>query len=85
MGETVMVQCVRGTTAKNDAFAGKSGLISIDTDKKELRIHDNSTVGGVATFINKVTISTTYCTKAEFTTAIGDIDAALDTINGEVI
>lgn len=40
------VQFRRGTTAQNDAFTGADGELSIDTDKKSIRIHDNSTSGG---------------------------------------
>ena len=40
------VQFRRGTTAQNDAFTGADGELSIDTDKKAIRIHDNSTAGG---------------------------------------
>ena len=40
------VQFRRGTTAQNDAFTGADGELSVDTDKKTIRIHDNSTAGG---------------------------------------
>ena len=40
------VQFRRGTTAQNDAFTGAAGELSVDTDKKTIRIHDNSTAGG---------------------------------------
>jgi len=40
------VQFRRGTTVQNDAFTGAAGELSIDTDKKAIRIHDNSTAGG---------------------------------------
>ena len=41
------VQFRRGTTAQNDAFTGAAGELSIDTDKNSIRVHDNSTAGGV--------------------------------------
>lgn len=36
----------RGTTAENNLFVGALGEPSYDTQRKELRIHDGSTVGG---------------------------------------
>ena len=36
----------RGTTAKNDAFVGLAGEITVDTDKHSIRIHDGVTAGG---------------------------------------
>lgn len=36
----------RGTTAENDALTEVAGTITIDTDKKQLRIHDGVTQGG---------------------------------------
>jgi hypothetical protein len=36
----------RGDTATNNARTGTSGEISVDTQAKELRIHDGSTAGG---------------------------------------
>ena len=41
------VQFRRGTTAQNDAFTGAAGELSIDTDKNAIRVHDNSTAGGI--------------------------------------
>ena len=40
------LQFRRGTTAQNNAFTGAAGEISIDTDSKNLRIHDGVTAGG---------------------------------------
>ena len=42
------LQLRRGTTAQNDAFTGALGELTYDTDKKQLRVHDGSTVGGNA-------------------------------------
>lgn len=39
-------QIRRGTTAENDGFTGAEGEITMDTDKKQLRVHDGSTQGG---------------------------------------
>lgn len=39
-------QIRRGTTAQNDGFTGAEGEITMDTDKKQLRVHDGSTQGG---------------------------------------
>ena len=40
------IQLRRGTTAENDAFKGAVGELTYDTEKKQLRVHDGSTVGG---------------------------------------
>lgn len=40
-------QIRRGTTDENDAFTGAVGEITMDTDKKAIRIHDGSTQGGI--------------------------------------
>lgn len=39
-------QIRRGTTAENDNFTGAEGEITMDTDKKQLRVHDGQTQGG---------------------------------------
>ncbi len=36
----------RGTTTQNNNFTGAAGEITVDTDTKTLRVHDNSTAGG---------------------------------------
>ena len=40
------IQLRRGTTAENNAFKGALGELTYDTEKKQLRVHDGSTVGG---------------------------------------
>lgn len=37
----------RGTDSENNAYIGKNGEITVDTDKKTLRVHDGITAGGV--------------------------------------
>lgn len=41
-----VLQLRRGTTAQNDAFTGAVAEVSVDTDRKSLRVHDGSTMGG---------------------------------------
>ncbi len=41
------VQLIRGTTGQADAFQGLVGEITADTTKKELRLHDGLTAGGI--------------------------------------
>lgn len=41
-----ILQLRRGTTAQNDAFTGADGEVTVDTEKKALRLHDGATVGG---------------------------------------
>lgn len=40
-------QIRRGTTAENDSFTGAQGEITMDTQKKQLRVHDGQTQGGI--------------------------------------
>lgn len=40
------VQLRRGTRAANAVFVGATGEVSMDTESKDLRLHDGSTVGG---------------------------------------
>lgn len=44
--KTIRVRPVRGTTKANDLYIGPYGSISVDTEKKQLRIHDGITPGG---------------------------------------
>ena len=46
MARDRILQIYRGTTAHNDAFTGEQGELTMDTARKEIRIHDGSTVGG---------------------------------------
>ena len=41
-----VLQLRRGTTAQNDAFTGAEGEVTVDTEKKTLRVHDGATAGG---------------------------------------
>ena len=40
------LQLRKGTTVQNTAFTGAIGELTYDTEKKQLRVHDGSTVGG---------------------------------------
>jgi microcystin-dependent protein len=46
MARDRILQIYRGTTAQNDAFTGAQGELTMDTSRKEIRIHDGSTAGG---------------------------------------
>jgi len=46
MADTYSIQRRRGTTSENDGFTGANGEITVDTDRRELRVHDGSTQGG---------------------------------------
>lgn len=39
-------QIRRGTTQENDDFTGAQGELTMDTQKKQLRVHDGTTRGG---------------------------------------
>ena len=41
------VQIRRGTTAQHTSFTGAVAELTVDTDLKTVRVHDNQTVGGV--------------------------------------
>lgn len=41
-------QLRRGTTADNESFTGAEGELTLDTEKKQLHIHDGETAGGTA-------------------------------------
>ena len=43
------LQLRRGTTSQNDAFTGAVGELTMDTQKKQLRLHDGATLGGCGT------------------------------------
>lgn len=43
---SIQVQWRRGTRTQNNSFTGANGEISVDTTRKEVRVHDNSTLGG---------------------------------------
>ena len=40
------LQLRRGTTVQNNAFTGALGELTMDTDTKQLRLHDGATLGG---------------------------------------
>ena len=40
------LRLTRGTTDKNNAYVGKPGELTIDTDAKTLRVHDGENAGG---------------------------------------
>lgn len=42
----LQIPFLHGTTQENNTFAAPAGVITIDTEKKELRIHDGLTFGG---------------------------------------
>ncbi len=43
---TRVLQIRRGTTAEHENFVGMPGEITMDTDKKTIRLHDGQTLGG---------------------------------------
>lgn len=49
----VQIQLRSGTTLEHNTFTGAVGELTYDTEKKQLRVHDGSTVGG------KVVVDTT--------------------------
>jgi hypothetical protein len=43
---TINIPFRRGTTAQNDTYKGIDGEITVDTDKRTIRVHDGLTTGG---------------------------------------
>jgi hypothetical protein len=43
---TKQIRLRRGTTQQHETFVGATGEITVDTDKKTVRVHDNATPGG---------------------------------------
>ena len=43
-----VLQIRRGTTAENNNFTGLAGEITYDTEVKTIRVHDGTTLGGIA-------------------------------------
>lgn len=50
------VRIRRGTNSQHSSFTGAQGELTYVTDLKELRIHDGSTVGGLATAFQAGTV-----------------------------
>ncbi len=46
MAEDLRLQFLRGNTAQNNAYTGADGELTVDTDRKTLRLHDGKVVGG---------------------------------------
>ena len=42
----IQIQLRQGTTTEHNTFTGAVGELTYDTEKKQLRVHDGSTVGG---------------------------------------
>lgn len=68
----------RGNTAQNNAFTGDLGVITIDTQTRQIRVHDGVTSGGHAMALDA---TVTSINDALVALAVGDISglqAALD-------
>ena len=57
---STQVQWKRGTTAQNNTYTGAIGEITVDTNLKQLRLHDGTTPGGTA--IQGSTVAVTSAT-----------------------
>ena len=78
MAINTRLQFVRGTTAANDAFAGRPGELTVDTETWEIRVHDGSTLGGTE-MASKSYVDTTVDTSIN--NLIGGAISTLDTLN----
>lgn len=67
-------QIRRGTTAENDNFTGAEGEITMDTDKKQLRVHDGQTQGGW-TLPNLVQVMQAVCPDYLNITQLSNLDS----------
>ncbi len=80
-----VLQLRRGTTAQNDSFTGAEGEVTVDTEKKLLRLHDGSTAGGkeigaVQDISGKVNVSGSRGNLAGYGTAANDTACELGEI-----
>lgn len=66
--QDLRLQFIRGTTAENDAYTGREGELTLDYEKKMLRIHDGVTPGGT----ESIDMSN-YYTKSEVDTSLGNV------------
>lgn len=81
MTNNVAIIFKKGTTAQNDAFTGASGVVSIDTDLNQFRLHDGSTVGGIVVVSQEMVDSIQL---ALDTLVIGDIDSLQTALDDKV-
>ena len=72
------VQLRRGTTAENTAFTGAVGEITIDTDNKSIRVHDNDQAGGFDLMRADMSNNSAIATDINFTNANRKIGEAMD-------
>lgn len=64
MADQQHIQLLRGSTAGNDAFTGKSGELTVNTDTGALRVHDGVTPGG------RGTVDAVYVSEGAVPTAV---------------
>ena len=72
------VQLRRGNTVQNDAFKGAEGEITVDTQTKSIRVHDNILDGGYDLMRADMSNNSAIATDINFTDANRSIGAALD-------
>lgn len=92
------LQLRRGTTVQNDAFTGAIGELTMDTDKKQLRVHDGVTQGGKTIpdlsmifaaifpdYTRKVTMSTPFTAPTYGFAMWNNSGTGACTVNGQTI
>ena len=71
------LQFVRGSTARNDAFVGREGELTVDTNTWTLRVHDGVTPGGNA--LGTSNFSGSYSDLTDAPTIPADVGDLTDT------
>lgn len=72
MGKQIVISLLKGNTLKNDMYVGELAEITVDTEAKNLRLHDNITPGGVKV-LNESQVNALVSTKANATHEHNDI------------
>ncbi|MBE0438303.1 MAG: hypothetical protein IBX57_00855 [Gammaproteobacteria bacterium] len=68
-------QFVRGTTAEMNMYTGRDGEISIDKDKKQIRLHNGTKKGGDVVGSDSVTVEVESWAGSNWTAPLGVIVA----------
>ena len=81
MAKNITISLLKGKTTQNDNYTGVVGEVTVDEELNNLRLHDGETAGGVK-ILNETQVESLVTGGIE--AALGDIEAALAAINGEI-
>lgn len=77
MAKNITISLLKGTTAQNELYEGVAGEVTVDVESKNLRLHDGDVAGG-SVIPSKAEVA------SMIDASVGDIEAALAAINGEI-